>query len=155
MNRKLGIALICLMLVVAGFIVATATGGTADYSPGPVYEEVNERPKTAAELRADLLATEQASPQEYLDVDGRYWRNLIEQLVVEGDIANNASLAGYKDPVVTILWFSKTGTQIGEESYRVYEFVKPGRKTHFKLKTNAPASVKSISMGITDATPLQ
>jgi hypothetical protein len=78
-----------------------------------------ERPKTAAELRAELLDQEQRAPEEYLGVDGTYRRNFINQLVLEGDIASAATLATYKDPVLSVTWYSKTQTEIGTQQYPV------------------------------------
>lgn len=114
-----------------------------------------ERPKTAEELRAELLATEQAAPADYLAVSGTYRRNLLNQLVLEGDVASSATLASYKDPMLLVTWYSKTRTEIATQQYPVYEFLRPQRSTHFKLKTNAPDEVASVAMGIAGATPTE
>ena len=63
---------------------------------------VVERPKTAEELRAELLLREQSAPSDYLHVDGKHWRNFVDQLVIEGDVANSATLARFKDPVLSV-----------------------------------------------------
>lgn len=112
-------------------------------------------PKSAAELRAELLAQEQRAPKEYLGVDGTYRRNFISQLVLEGDIVNKASLATYKDPVLSVAWYSKTQTEIGTQQYLVYEVLSPHGSTHFKFKTSAPGEVASVAMGISSATPIE
>jgi hypothetical protein len=119
------------------------------------YTASIERPKTAAELRAELLATEQAAPADYLVVEGTYRRNFISQLVLEGDIASGATLATYKDPVLTVTWYSKTQTEIGTQQYPVYELLRPHSTAHFKLKTSAPGEVASVAMGISSATPVE
>ena len=92
-------------------------------APGTAYSDSNsgvggltayiERPKTAAELRPELLAQEQRAPEEYLGVEGTYHRNFISQLVLEGDVVSKASLATYKDHVLSVTWYSKTRTEIG------------------------------------------
>jgi hypothetical protein len=129
------------------------------YSTAPVvsdtYTASIERPQTAEELRAELLATEQRAPTSYLDVDGTYRRNLISQLVLEGDIVSKASLATFKDPVLSVTWYSKTQTEIGTQQYPVYELLRPQSSAHFKLKTSAPGEVASVAMGITNATPVE
>lgn len=114
-----------------------------------------ERPKTAEELRAELLEREQGSPETYLKVDGTYRRNLISQLVLEGDISNQASLARFKDPVLTVTWYSATDTEVGTESYSIFEVVRPQGTAHFKLKTQAPAYVAKVGMSISTATALR
>jgi hypothetical protein len=119
------------------------------------HEEATvERPKTAAELRAELLERERDAPAEYLKTTGIYRRNFIDQLVLEGDIANTATLANYKDPVLTVQWFSKTHTRIDTKQYQIYEVVPSQGSTHFKLKTNAPDDVESVSFGVLEATAL-
>jgi hypothetical protein len=154
-GRAFGIVLLLLIFLFGGFLlVANNSGQGNSLFNESLYKQLAS-PKTAAELRAELLEKEQSSPSEYLDASGKYWRNWIDQLVVEGTITNNASIAAFKDPVISVEWYSKTGTLIGEESYRLYEYVKPGREVHYKFKMKAPAAVKSVSIGVTDATPMQ
>ncbi|WP_162910733.1 hypothetical protein [Hymenobacter oligotrophus] len=117
--------------------------------------ELPERPKTAAELRAELLAQEQSTPSDYLEASGTYRRNLINELVLEGDISNRATLAQFKDPVVTVEWYSKTNTLLANKSYSVYELLPAQGTVHFKLKTQAPAEVASVGMSISDATAVE
>ena len=112
------------------------------------------RPKTAAELRAELLQREQAAPETYVQVEGKHWRNLIDELVLEGDITNQATLARYKDPVLSVTWYSKTGTELETQHYQIYELVRPQGSAHFKLKTNAPSYVATVALGIASATPI-
>jgi hypothetical protein len=122
--------------------------------PGGLTASV-ERPKSAAELRAELLIQEQHSPEDYLQVEATYHRNFINQLVLEGDIASTATLATYKDPVLAVTWVSKTDTELETVKYPVYELVRSQGSTHFKLKTSAPGYVASVRVGIAGATPVE
>jgi hypothetical protein len=110
-----------------------------------------EQPKTAAELRAELLAQEQSVPTTYLAASGTSRRNLIGQLVLEGYIANAATLANFKDPVLSVTWYSKTQTEIGTKEYPIYELVRAKAATPFKLKTDAPSYVATVALGISRA----
>jgi hypothetical protein len=114
-----------------------------------------ERPKSAAELRAELLDEEQRSPEDYLQVQATYHRNFINQLVLEGDIASSASLATYKDPVLSVTWVSKTDTELETVQYPVYEVVRAQGSTHFKFKISAPGYVASVRVSISGATPIE
>ena len=116
---------------------------------------VEERPQSAAELRAELLQREQSAPGDYLQVRGTYRRNFIDQLVLEGNIVNAATLARFKDPVVSVSWYSQTQTELATKQYPVYEFLRPQGSTHFKFKTNAPGEVATVAMSITSATPIE
>ncbi|MGI4871353.1 MAG: hypothetical protein ACRYFX_09255 [Janthinobacterium lividum] len=123
--------------------------------PGGLTASVEERPKSPEELRAELLALEQAAPTDYLQATGTYHRNLIDQLVLEGDIVSTATLATFKDPMLSVTWYSKTQTEIGTQQYPVYELLTPGGTAHFKLKTSAPGEVATVAMGIAEATPVE
>ncbi|GAB3730729.1 hypothetical protein GCM10027594_12740 [Hymenobacter agri] len=113
------------------------------------------RPKTAEELRAELLQREESAPTEFLQVNGTHHRNLIDQLVLEGDITSQATLARFKDPVLSVTWYSQTETELSTHEYPIYEIVQPQGTTHYKLKTNAPSEVATVSIGISDATPIK
>lgn len=136
-------------------LVATGSACSSSDSYRGLSLEPAAAPKTAAEMRAELLAEEQSSPGEYLKVTGTYRRNLIDQLVLEGDIENTATLATFKDPVLVVDWISKTNTVIDSKQYRVYELIRHGHSAHFKLKTNAPEEVVSVSMGSNDAVAVE
>jgi hypothetical protein len=146
-------------LLLPALIQACSSGPTATYSTPPsaseTYTASIERPKTAEELRAELLATEHRAPSNYLDVAGTYHRNFISQLVLEGDIVSKASLATFKDPILSVTWYSKTQTEIGTQQYPVYELLRPQSSAHFKLKTSAPGEVASVAMSISEATPVE
>jgi hypothetical protein len=119
------------------------------------YTPPIEQPKTAAELRAELLAQEQSAPATYLAASGTSHRNFIGQLVLEGYIANGATLANFKDPVLSVTWYSKTQTELGTKEYPIYELVRAKDATHFKLKTDAPNYVATVALGITGATVVE
>jgi hypothetical protein len=140
------------------FTLKSCSRGTS-YTDGPSgagsLTASVERPKTAAELRAELLAQEQHSPEDYLQVEATYHRNFINQLVLEGDIASTATLATYKDPVLSVTWVSKTDTELETVKYPVYELIRSQGSTHFKLKTSAPGYVASVRVGIAGATPVE
>jgi hypothetical protein len=129
-----------------------ANSHTSDTYTAPVEEE---RPKTAAELRAELLAQEQSDPTTYLVVAGTHRRNFIGQLVLEGYVGSAATLATFKDPVLSVTWYSKTGTEVGTKEYPIYEVVSAKGKAHFKLKTDAPDYVATVALGISGATAVE
>lgn len=134
---------------------ASGSSYSGDTSGAGTYTASAERPKTPEELRAELLTAEQAAPADYLAVEGTYHRNLINQLVLEGDVTSSASLASYKDPVLSVTWYSKTQTELGTQQYPVYELLRPQGTAHFKLKTSAPGEVASVGMSISEATPVE
>ncbi|MBJ6141796.1 hypothetical protein [Hymenobacter sp. BT559] len=135
-------------------LIQSCSQGEA-YSSHASYTTPLEQPKTAEELRAELLAQEQSDPATYLGVAGTSRRNFINQLVLEGDIANAATLANFKDPVLSVTWYSKTQTELGIKEYPIYELVRAQGTTHFKLKTEEPSYVATVALGIAAATVVE
>jgi hypothetical protein len=133
--------------------LATASQSCSQASSHGSYAA--EQPKTAEELRAELLVQEQRSPEEHLQVKGISRRNFIDQLVLEGTVKNTATLASFKDPVLTVVWYSKTKTELDTKQYQIFELVRAQRSIPFKLKTDAPGYVATVAMGVSDATPIE
>jgi hypothetical protein len=146
-------------LLLPGLLQACSYESPSTYSTTPADAETYtvsvKRRKTAERLRVKLLATEQRDPSTYLDVVGSYYRNLSSQLVLEGDIESKATLATFKDPVLSVTWYSKTQTEIGTQQYPVNELLRPQSSAHFKLETAAPGEVASVIMGVYEATPVK
>lgn len=136
-------------------LVLTQACSQANSHTNSSYIAPVEQPKTAEELRAELLAQEQATPAEYLAATGTSRRNFLSQLVLEGDIASTATLATFKDPVLSVTWISKTGTEVGTKKYPIYELVQAQGTTHFKLKTDAPGYVATVALGVLGATAVE
>lgn len=94
------------------------------------------------------------APAKYLRTRGTSRRNLIDQLVPEGTVANRATLASFKDPVLRVTWYSQTNTALDTHEYRIFERLGPRHTTKFKIKTEAPAYVATVAMGVLEATPV-
>jgi len=71
---------------------------------------------TYEETKLSLEEQEQRNPLKFIEVDGTYRQNFWGSFVMEGTIRNNATVAVYKDPVITFSFYSKTGSHLGDES---------------------------------------
>lgn len=98
-----------------------------------------------------LEERESANPTEFLSTKGTYRKNLIDQWVLEGTVKSSAKAVTYKDIVLEIVHYSKTGSEIGREQSTIYEFVRPGERISFKIKTNGYNSTSSIGWEVVDA----
>lgn len=105
-------------------------------------------------LKLTIEEQEKMAPLTFLSVDGKLWENLIGQTVIEGDITSSATVAHFKDAVLKVNFYSKTGTFLGSEDFVIYEFVKPGQSTHFKIKSFGPASAEDVKIEISKAVSL-
>jgi hypothetical protein len=130
----------------------------------------SERQKTPEELRRELKLAESFEPRIYLENSDVTIRPLQKQVqkaglfksakyendgaLIEGNIINKASLAKYKDIVVTVHYYSRTETIIKEEQYVLYEYIEPNSTIPFTVKVNPPAAYANFGFIITDASPV-
>jgi len=116
---------------------------------------VSPKKKDADELFYDLQMNELKSPKDYLDVDGSWWVNLINETVIEGSISSVSSVAIFKDIKIGVNFYSKTGTLIASDSFTIYEYIDPGATLKFKKKlTSQYREAKSMSFFIVGASPV-
>ncbi|MNJ84967.1 hypothetical protein D3C87_24310 [compost metagenome] len=121
-----------------------------EFTKGSPEPEIEKSPE---ELRAELKASEENSPLEYLSCgqvrmspqerqtrsaglfhDAEYEP---DGAIFKGTINNNATLGRYKDARIKILFYSQTNTLIEEQSYVIYEYLEPQSTTSFSFKTES------------------
>jgi hypothetical protein len=111
--------------------------------------------KTAEELRQELKVREQTNPITYLSAEYKlnvtFWTS---QDVINGFINNSASIARFKDVVLTITYFTETDTELKSENFVLYKFFEPNSKTPFEIKTKSPNATKKIGVKVKEAIPV-
>jgi hypothetical protein len=125
------------------------------------------RPKTPQELKWELERQEKSNPREYLSAKATMSPNKVKTREaglfrdaqykddgynIEGTIKNSASIARFKDVVLTVTFLSQTGTKLDEKDYVFYEFYEPNSSKGFKLHTYPPEPTKQFSVKVKDAT---
>ncbi|MFZ4546131.1 MAG: hypothetical protein ACOYN4_01780 [Bacteroidales bacterium] len=127
----------------------------------------SDRPKSPEELRMDLKLQEQFDPTLYLTVsESTMKHNLTRKAglfrdaeydgwIIEGDIKNTASVAKFKDVVLTISLFSQTQTVIEEKDYVIYEFYSPNETKHFSFKIYPPEATNKFNVSVKSATAVE
>jgi hypothetical protein len=128
-----------------------------------------EREKTPEELRIELKAQEQNNPTQYVTVDSKMKDSIVQTReegffhsaeygkdgsVIKGIIKNAASVAKFKDVVLTVSFYSATDTEIKSEDYVFYEFYEPNSSKPFSLHVHPPEAMKSFGTRIKTATPV-
>lgn len=128
--------------------------------------EVN-RPKTPEELRMELLSQEKLEPQTYLSVDATMQEDEIKTRdaglfhdaeyspdgnTIHGTIKNTATMAKFKDIVVTVTFYSQTETAIETKDFVIYEFYEPNSLNKFELKVYPPEAMAKFGIEIKGAT---
>lgn len=119
--------------------------------------------KSPDELKLELEMNEQSNPTQYLSIDSeKMKRNLVREKgflrnaqydgwIIEGFIRNSATIARYKDVVLTIQFHSQTGTVIEERDHPIYEYFEPGAFKHFKVKLYPPDATEKFSVSVKSA----
>jgi hypothetical protein len=112
------------------------------------------RVKTESDLRNELESKEKRNPKTYLSVDYNLnYRLFSGKDEIKGTIYNSATIATFKDVILTVTYSSNTGTNLYSENFVVYDFIYPGSSTDFNIKTYSPEGTKQIGVKIKSATP--
>jgi len=146
-------------------ISATALVLTSCNSGGSFSEQ--DRPKTPEELRMELKVQEQSSPDEYLSATATMSPNRVKTREaglfrdaeygtdgynIEGKIKNSATIARFKDVVLTVTFMSQTETVIEQKDYVFYEFYEPNSTNAFSLHLYPPDATDKFNVTVKSAT---
>ncbi len=101
--------------------------------------------------KMSLEEIEKKNPKQFLSVRGNSKRNLLRQMVVKGNIYNNAKIVTFKDISIKLKFFSKTGALLEEDIDTVYESIHPGGSYTFKSKYFTPKGTDSVGMTVISA----
>lgn len=128
--------------------------------------QVGSPPKSPEELRMELKFLEQSNPIQYLTVDAKMqdsivktreegWFNKAEYgkngNTIKGFIKNTASIAKFKDVVLTVSYYSATKTLIKNEDHIFYEFYEPNSSVPFSIHVYPPKEMKSFGLNVKNA----
>lgn len=146
-------------LLILAIIFSSCGGGTSSAA--------SERPKTPEELKMELVAQEKAEPLTYLTVDASMKEDEVKTRdaglfhdaeyspdgnTIHGTITNTATIAKFKDVVLTVTFYSQTDTPIETKDFTVYEFYAPNTVNNFELKVYPPEAMAKFGIEIKGAT---
>ena len=107
--------------------------------------------KTYEVVKETLADKEKRSPAHFLSVKNKDRKNLIGQTVVIGTITNHATIISYKNVLLKLSFFSKTGVKLDESNETIYEQLKPSETIKFKTKYFAPKGTDSVAVKVVNA----
>lgn len=129
--------------------------------------EKSERPKTAEELKLELALQEEENPTQYIQTIDvtmkenkiqtrnatlfRSSKHKIDGSIISGTIKNSATIAKFKDVVLTVSFMSQTGTVIEQKDYVIYEFYQPKSSKPFELKVYEPSATEKFNVEVKNA----
>lgn len=115
----------------------------------------------------ELKLQEQSSPADFLSASATLSPNRVEireagvfrdaeygtdGYNLEGTVTNSATLARFKDVVLTVTFLSGTETVLEEQDYVLYEFVEPNATAAFSLHVYPPDATEKFNVSVKGAT---
>jgi hypothetical protein len=113
------------------------------------------RQKSPEELKAELKLREHSNFNNYLSVQYKLdYKLFADEYAITGAVNNSASVARFKDAILTVTFYSGTDTQLKSLDFIIYKFFEPNSKTAYEIRTKAPGSTKKIGVTIKSVTPI-
>jgi hypothetical protein len=103
------------------------------------------------QAKESLEATEKKNPLRFLSVTYDDKKNLFKKTITKGEIKNNATVAVFKDVEYKIMYYSETGTLLGESATTDHSSIEPGKSLSFKAKEWAPKDTDSVVVKLISA----
>lgn len=135
-----------LIVIVLLAICASSCGSTAN----------EEQPSSKYQAKKNSLEeTERNSPLQFLKMNRNNDRsNLVNKVVLEATIINNATLVSYKDIEVGIIIKDEKGKEIQKDKKTLNMTIGPNASQAVKIKVKRPKGTASVLFDITGATPV-
>lgn len=140
-GKRISLWLIVLLVCGGGYMIYA---NNSEYEREAIQATDDVAAKSPEQLRTELAAREAQAPSKYLVAESTMRGNLIGQKVIEGTVTNRASIASFKDAVVRVRFYSKTGTALGYKDFTIYEILSPASSKRFKFKVFAPDETKGF-----------
>jgi hypothetical protein len=153
--------------IIFSLIVASTFAFTSCNSGGSYSQQ--DRPKTPEELRMELKFQEQINPNKFLTVSATMSPNKVkireaglfrdaeygvDGYNIEGTITNTATIARFKDVVLTVTFMSQTETIIEEKDHVIYEYYEPNTTKEFSLHLYPPDATEIFNITLKNATAI-
>lgn len=108
---------------------------------------------TYEEAAVTLEQKELDRPLDFLSVSGSWRETLLgDKLKIKCRITNSARVALFKDAVVRITYYAKSGTELGSVDETVYQVFEPGTTTTVELKVDNYRNVSEVGWVVVQAT---
>ena len=133
------------IFVTALFIIALGMSSCSDAADKKADKNEYEKGKES------VLKIEEKNPEKFLSVSNSFKKNLLSQSVINGKIINTAKVANYKDVVIKLSFFSKTGALLEEDVETIYEQIDAGQTQEFKSKNFTPKGTSSVTIIVESA----
>ena len=135
-----------ILVIILLAIGASSCGSSAnDEKPSAKYEE----------KKNSLEEIERSSPLQFLKMSGNNRSNLVNKVVIEGDVTNSATLVAYNDIEVRITFKDEKGSVIQKDTKTLDMTINPNSRQAVKIKVKKPKGTTSVIFDIINATPVK
>ncbi len=132
------------LLNVFSFIIIVTACGTKNNK--------NFDTKTYEQTKNNLASKEKRDPLQFLSISGTDKRNrLFGTTVYKGLIYNKATVIGYKDVRIKLLYFNAQGKQTANHEEQFDAVINAGDNLNFKAKYRTPKGTDSVAAFIMSA----
>src|ERR1043165_892310 len=98
-----------------------------------------ERPSAKyEEKKKSMEEMERETPLKFLKITGDHHGNIINQVVIDADIHNSATLTAFKDIEVKMTFKDRSGAAIERDTKTLNDIVGPGATKRVKIKVRKP-----------------
>ncbi len=95
---------------------------------------------------------ERSNPKQFLSASGTYKENFWgDKIKVKCEITSTATVATYKDVVIKVTYYTKTGTSLGSANHTIYEVISPNSTKTVNLKIDNYQDVSEIGWDVVSA----
>ncbi|NSW46404.1 MAG: hypothetical protein HPY79_11380 [Bacteroidales bacterium] len=154
------ISIVLIVVIVGGITIFSKLYNSNDNSKQEIFEKYNTNDNSSEESYEEKVMTieeiEYSQPTNFLSADATYRENFWgDKIKVKCSITNNATVATYKDVMIRITYYTKTGTEITSEEHVIYEVFPPNSTKTVELKIDNYAHVNSIDCEVIGASPYE
>ena len=111
-----------------------------------------ERPSAKyEEKKKSMEEMERETPLKFLKITGDHHGNIINQVVIDADIHNSATLTAFKDIEVKMTFKDRSGAAIERDTKTLNDIVGPGATKRVKIKVRKPKGTSSVTFDIVGA----
>lgn len=142
-------AIVSVVAILVTFVVTIMV--INNFTSGVVTTEVKV-PQTYRQSIMTIEETERAQPARFLKVEGKHSRNFWgNKIIVNGNIQNKATVVGYKDVVLKVIFYDKNSALLGNEVYTLNDSFPPHTMVKFDVKIEQRLPVDSIKCSVISA----
>jgi len=143
-----------LMIVASLFLIIVIIAMVVNYNDNKGSGLFNAGMDSYQEKVMTVEEIEKANPVNFLKTSGNFRPTIFgKKFVIEGEVANSATVANYKDVTIQVDFYSTTKTLIKSANYTIYDYFPAHSTKKFEMRIEKPSGSTSIGLGPVTAVP--